>query len=271
MSRNTKPILLLSIIISGVIIIIVGSCTNEKEPQPADCDMNPVRIDQITATKATCGVSDGSITVSVSGGSGSYMYSIDGNSFQSGKTFDNLLAGNYEVMVMDTKNCTASESVSVENSSGMTISAKMTNLAGCGTEEGAVEITVSGGDPPYQYKVSSGSYQDNSTISGLPSGTITTYAKDANGCEVTAKVDVLTGTSLSMDVMPIINANCAVSGCHDGKSGIPDWSDTENVIQSASLIKQRTQNKTMPPAGRSITDDEIQTIACWVNDGAKDN
>ncbi|TPD70402.1 choice-of-anchor L domain-containing protein, partial [Flavobacterium microcysteis] len=64
-------------------------------------------LNSINATNAQCnGQNNGTLTVNVSGGSGSYLYSIDnGANWQSINTFSNLSPGNYTVVVRDPGSC----------------------------------------------------------------------------------------------------------------------------------------------------------------------
>ena len=79
--------------------------------------------------------------------------------------------------------------------------------------------------------------------------------------------------SLAGEVIPIINTNCAISGCHVTGVQAPDLTKKENIVAAAPLIKAQVQTRTMPPSssGRSLTTDEIQTITCWVDNGAHEN
>ena len=53
---------------------------------------------------------------------------------------------------------------------------------------------------------------------------------------------------------------------------MPDWSIKANILESAERIKERTENESMPPAGRDdLTPQEINAIACWVDQGVEDN
>jgi len=74
-------------------------------------------------------------------------------------------------------------------------------------------------------------------------------------------------------VQPIITTNCAIANCHDGGNTLPDWTIFDNVQANAQLIKTRTSNRTMPPSNASIslTAQEIDAIACWVDSGAQNN
>ena len=252
-----------------VVPLILFKCTSDKGPSPQDCDSNPVTIQSINSTEASCGKEDGSLQVTVGGGDGTYQYSIDGVNFQSGNSFNNLAAGNYSVSVRDGSSCMVTGMASVESSSGLALTTQTTN-AGCGVEGGSVTINVTGGNQPYQYGIVGNTAQNSNVISNLAGKKYSVFAEDADGCRVVATVQVLNGTSLNNDVVPILQANCTLSGCHDGKSGLPDWNDKSKVIANASLIKQKTQDGTMPK-GSTLPAKDIQTIACWVDDGAKNN
>ncbi len=79
--------------------------------------------------------------------------------------------------------------------------------------------------------------------------------------------------SYADDIRPILDTNCQISGCHGSNAGIPDWSTYETVSANAANIKTKTGNQSMPPAssGKSLTNEQIQMIADWVDDGAENN
>ncbi len=58
--------------------------------------------------------SDGSITVTASGGTHPYEYSIDNASFQTNPVFTDLDAGTYEVIVMDSNGCQVTNIVTID-------------------------------------------------------------------------------------------------------------------------------------------------------------
>ncbi|TVR76847.1 MAG: T9SS C-terminal target domain-containing protein [Chitinophagaceae bacterium] len=64
-------------------------------------------VDNVAITDVTsCGQSDGEITITASGGDGSYEYSIDGGTlFGASPTFSGLSSGTYQVTVRDGNNC----------------------------------------------------------------------------------------------------------------------------------------------------------------------
>ena len=77
--------------------------------------------------------------------------------------------------------------------------------------------------------------------------------------------------SYSRDVDPIIKADCAVPGCHVPGTGLPNYLEFSTVQALAPEIKSRTQSRSMPQGGRSLSIEEIDRIACWVDAGAPDN
>ncbi len=79
--------------------------------------------------------------------------------------------------------------------------------------------------------------------------------------------------SLVNDVQPIVTSHCAVSGCHVSGAQSPNLGTKQSIVDRASRIKQRTQSRSMPPPGSGITltDEEIATLGCWVDNGANDN
>lgn len=88
-----------------------------------------------------------------------------------------------------------------------------------------------------------------------------------------SNVGVGARVSYANDIRPILDANCQVSGCHGSDPNTPSWATYQTVSANASNIKSMTGSRTMPPAssGRSLTDEQIQKIADWVDDGAQNN
>jgi Cu/Zn superoxide dismutase len=88
-------------------------------------------------------------------------------------------------------------------------------------------------------------------------------------------LNATTGSRVSYadDIRPILDTNCQLSGCHGSATGIPSWATYTTVSTNAASIKNMTGSKMMPPAssGKSLTDEQIEKIADWVDDGAQNN
>lgn len=67
----------------------------------------------VTVNPTGCGVESGELIAEVTGGTGTYEYSIDGTSFQNADNFGNLSSGEYEVIARDSEGCTTSQTVTL--------------------------------------------------------------------------------------------------------------------------------------------------------------
>lgn len=83
--------------------------------------------------------------------------------------------------------------------------------------------------------------------------------------------------SFQDDVLTIINTKCAIPDCHNGSLG-PDlvWTDYDKlkVRAESGILKFRVTNRIMPPSFSTagpLSQDQINTIACWVDQGAENN
>lgn len=250
--------------------LVFTRCSNNIEVPQIDCSLSDLSISIVSQVSSNCST-PGSMTVSATGGTEPYLFSADGVNFQSSPVLEELSAGNYSLVVKDTDGCSASISATLEGESGSIALSVAADNAACGSETGSIEIEATGGVEPYSYRLDGGTGQASGAFEGLSIGSKTITVQDSDGCEVTRQVQITTGVSLSGDVMPIINSNCAVTGCHNG-SRFPDLSTTTGVISSSSRVLARIQAGTMPPASRAdLSQEAIDLIACWVNDGAPDN
>jgi hypothetical protein len=75
--------------------------------------------------------------------------------------------------------------------------------------------------------------------------------------------------SFDLVIIPIIQQNCAISDCHGCKQ-FPDFRQVSIIQENAQRIKQQVVNRTMPP-DRSLTQAQIDSIVCWVDNGTPQN
>ena len=224
----------------------------------------------------SCGLDNGSYTLSVSGGQSPYSYSLSGADFiplpDGSFDIESVIAGNYELVIRDTEGCEANTTVSITNQESLTASSTITD-SGCGSAAGRIEFEVSGGQEPYTLSLNGGTTQTDLVFSDLTPGDYEAQIVDQGGCETNVTINLISGTSYKDEIIPIIEASCAVADCHDGSdTALPDWTMYANVEALAETIKRRTGNRTMPPPGSpGLTTAEIQAIACWVDDGALNN
>lgn len=255
-------------------ILVLNACSSGgDDPQPANCD-NPPTVEVKTTDTSDCTSTDGTITATGTGGTGELSYSIDGINFQSEGNFENLAAKSYTVTVKDANNCTSTvEAIVSPSGTDLAFVATVTEDTECLTDNGRIEIVASGGKAPYQYNIGNG-FGDKTLFENLSPATYTVQVQDAVGCSVGKSVTVIkgnTGVSFAGQIKAIIETKCAISGCHDGSLGPDrDWRVLANLQANAAQVKSRTQSRDMPRSG-SLTQEQIDLIACWVDDGAKDN
>lgn len=259
-----------------LLMVIFGGCEYNEIPNTIDCTTSSLVVTVDTKLDATsCKAIDGSMTLTASGGQEPYGYSLNGGAFQTHNQFTNLGSGSYTVTVKDEHNCERSIQVDI-GAANSTLNATFTTSADtqCLTDNGSITVTASGGNGPYQYGWASGTFGTNNTLTNLKFGQYTVIVKDANDCQKIVNVQVPrgnTGISYAAVIKPIMDLNCNTSGCHSAGTGFRDWTVFSNVKSNALNIKTRTGNRSMPIGGKELTQDEIDKIACWVDDGANNN
>ena len=146
---------------------------------------NSVELTAPSVVVATASANLNVITVTATGGAGIYQYSLDGQSFQVANTFGNLSNGLYMLTVKDANGCTAITEATV-NVAPIIGTVLITSALPCfAAQTATIQITPSGGVPPYQYQLDNGAFQSGNAFSGLGAGSYTVTIRDAAGVEQT--------------------------------------------------------------------------------------
>ncbi len=251
-----------------LLFIILSSCTYKSlEDITVDCDEFPISIETVVS-EADCGLNNGSVTIIPSGGTAPFRYILNGVQ-QENNVIQMLAAGNYTIEVIDVNNCSEQSDFVVLNNDGVNANA-IASPSGCNTTIGILTVSAVNGIPPYQYSIENGAAQSSNIFNNLATGSHNITVIDNNNCSFEFEKFVPTGISYSQSVEVIIADNCAVSGCHNGTQ-FPNFTKFENIQSNKNNIKTRTQNKSMPTGGGSLTQEKIDMIACWVDDGGLNN
>ena len=98
-------------------------------------------------TLAGCGVNNGAIDLTVTGGVGALTYAWTGPGGFTATTEDitALAAGNYDVTITDANGCTLTATIAVGNVNSTLAQTHVTTDATCVGNNGAIDITVTGG------------------------------------------------------------------------------------------------------------------------------
>jgi hypothetical protein len=150
-----------------------------------------------TVTNATgAGIPNGSIDITVSGGTPPYTYSWTRTGTLSVINTEDVSAAvsaTYTVVVTDNNGCQASETfdvgVSPDCSNAPDIAVTITHESRIGSNNGSINIDVTGGLPPYTYAWSGPATTSvisiDQDISSLPTGSYTVTVSDNRGCSIT--------------------------------------------------------------------------------------
>jgi gliding motility-associated-like protein len=147
------------------------------------------------SSNVTCsGAQNGSITVNVTGGQLPYVYSWT-NTPQTTPVITGLVGNTtYTLTVTDGLGCVAIRPVLITEPSPISITAIIPqrndtfNLSCNGSNDGSIDINVSGGVSPYTYIWSNLAQTDS--IFGLAAGTYTVTVTDQNGCTVAGSFSI---------------------------------------------------------------------------------
>ncbi|PSR12032.1 MAG: hypothetical protein DA408_11490 [Bacteroidetes bacterium] len=139
----------------------------------------------------TChNVNDGSIIVTVSGGTAPFQYSLDGVNFQEEATFADLAASTYLVTVRD-----AAGFLRSTNTLLITNPPVLTSVV---TVEGAtITVVATGGTGTLTYSINGMDFQSSPVFPNLADGIYQVSVRDANGCAVVTTVLVVVNNLLA--------------------------------------------------------------------------
>ena len=162
-------------------------------------DITISSIDTSYSSVSCYGGNDGWIRLHASGGTGTLQYSKDnGAHYQSSNTFNDLIAGNYNIIVKDANNCT---SAYVGNPIVITqydiMSATVTSTNTCnGLDNGTITFSAeNGGTGEYNYSIDGGSsWQASGSYTGLAVGTYYLELQDLNYSSCTRSIGSVTLT-----------------------------------------------------------------------------
>lgn len=196
----------------------------------------PIVISPVV-TDLTCnGVCSGAISVTATGGIGTYLYQWP-TGISSSQDTATLCAGFYEVAVLDSIQCRGSVTVEVTEPAPVTATVQTINATCNGDCDGQAEVIPGGGTAPYTYSWSNG--QASNVAVNLCAGSYTMVVTDNNQCPVNATaiisepapvVAAITGnTVLCIGASGILTAD-AVGGYGSGYSCLWSTGDTTRSI-----------------------------------------
>ncbi len=225
----------------------------------------PVLNAVISGQTTTCGSCQGTATVGITGGTGSYTISWNTVPVQTNPTANTLCVGNYTCSVTDHNGCAVSAVATIVQTVFISISSTSTNVTCHNSCDGSASANASGGLSPYTYSWSPlVPAQLTQNAINLCAGTYTVEATDANGCFNSATVTFANPGKVS-PLVTITNPAChglctgSASAAVTGGTGAYTYSWTPGGQTSSSIHNLCAGNYTL-----DVTDskgcDSIQVI-----------
>ncbi|MDF2437317.1 MAG: hypothetical protein K0Q95_1693 [Bacteroidota bacterium] len=166
-------------------------------------EASPIIANQVV-NAATCGMSDGSITVSASGGSGTYTYLW--NTGPVTPTISNLSAGVYSVQITDVvTGCVKNVVIPVNNFNGPAITMSSTNVSCNAACNGTATVTPGG---LTSYLWNDVSAQTTAVATGLCPGDYAVVVTGSNGCSSVGTVTITEPPVIGFSIANAVNPFC---------------------------------------------------------------
>lgn len=219
--------------VNGIAVITTGSLTLTSS------EINPLCFNS----------SDGSISLTTSGGSGNYNYSWSHDPSINTNTASGLSSGTYTIDVSDgSSSCVGSISITLDNPTEVNSSLGSAPLIDCNNPSGTISVTPTGGTGSYFYTwtTSNGnivSGNNASTVTVDAGGDYTVSVEDTNGCSVSNSITVAQNTDQpNVVVVPAANIDCTnTTATLDGTgsdSGTILWTTSDgNIVSGGSTLQ----------------------------------
>jgi PKD repeat protein len=195
---------------------------------------------QLNVQEISCpGMADGSASVTVMGGSGSYTYTW--STGHSSTSISALSPGDYSINVIDDTGCEGSADFTLEDPEAMSIVIFKTDISCYGLSDGTATATPSGGAAPYSYNWSNGDEVIEAT--DLSQGSVSVTVTDDHGCTQSASIEIIEPSALIITTAQTTPETCIGndgSGLVNSMGGTPDYSYSwsnggdEQSIENAS-------------------------------------
>jgi hypothetical protein len=219
----------------------------------------------VTATTPTCnGDSNGTITLTGSGGTAPYNYSVDGTRFQTNNAFTALAAGNYTIIIEDATGCQVESTFQLTEPDAVTASlSAMSNLCN-GASNGSITVQAAGGNGAYQYSIDGGNnFQSSANFSGLAAGNYTVLVSDGNNCTVSESITITEAAALVISENSRTDISC--NGADDGSISL-NISGGTTPYASATLSSAGGTRTVSLPSNNTLTGLEPGSYQLFVRD-----
>jgi gliding motility-associated-like protein len=226
----------------NVVVKDATTCTSANLPVLVTAGAGPSGSATTTATSCS-GATNGTITVTPGNGQAPYQFALDGGAYQTSNAFNNVSAGNHNVVVKDAAGCLSPAIfVTVAAGAPLNVNVVATNTSCSGASNGTITLNPTNGSTPYQYSLNGGPGQASNLYNSLAPGNYTINVVDANGCTANNLSATITAGSGLTAVINQTNVTC--NGLNNGSMAVnvqapgtaPFQYSLDNVTFQASNI-----------------------------------
>ena len=181
-------------------------------PNTTVCDIatsiiSIVNLPPVPQASISCESNTDNFTISITSPLGpEYEYALNNGTYQSSPDFDNLSEGSYTVSIMSTFTTCENINTIPFVLNNLELSGIVTDVLCKLDDTGAIDISASGGSPPYTYSWSNSSTSQD--LSGILGGTYTVVVTDQNGCTITEEFIVSEPSESLTSVIATENILC---------------------------------------------------------------
>ena len=159
----------------------------DNEGNVTDMPFTLVEPEELTAT---ANVTFNTIEITANGGTGELTYILNNGQSQANNVFNNLDNGSYGILVMDENDCAVSISTSVNVAELSMTAGSVVGVTCFEDSDGSLELTASGGIPPYRYRIVGAAFQDSPIYTGLAGSNYVFRVRDSAGSTVDVNVTI---------------------------------------------------------------------------------
>lgn len=149
----------------------------------------PAIVVTVDVNAPSCnGDTNGSVTVSSTGGTGAIQYSFDGGALSSNNVVSGLGNATISLVAEDAIGCQSTQTIEVVEPGVLGSNTTVSSISCNGSTDGSISIEATGGTFPFTYALNAtpGSNDTNPVFSGLSAGNYVVNIVDANGCTYVA-------------------------------------------------------------------------------------
>ena len=267
----TKKILLAMVVLSSFLGYAQDKVVNITISQPSAA----LSISGTATDASGFGLSNGSVNITVTGGTPNYSYSWSNGA--TSQDISSLAAGTYSVTVTDANNCTTTASFTINQPPVLSATIAVLNTLSCfGDNNGSLRVDPVGGVSPYTYfwTKNGAAFSTTRTIPNLTTGNYQVQVTDSNGITTSKSYNLTQPTQIQTTVDATTNVACfggttgaisiSVSGGTGGytyqwsKIGTPAFNRT---TQDISGLSQGQYTVTVRDANNCAITSSVITIS----------